>query len=137
MTLTSLNVTLDSATSAASTVDGPALYAIGYTRLSGEWIRDRFDTPAGAAVARGFNVQAVHTLTPRLFAAARGTRVRAPIATIPSPLHLSSTEIEAVLGYRLTTEVTLRGGYQRQRGYRETEWHGAAVMSLVWAERWW
>ena len=79
----------------------------------------------------------MHTLSPRIFAAVRGTRVTAPIATSPSTIHLSSTDIEAVLGYRLTAEVTLRGGYQRQRGYRETESHGAAVMSLVWANRWW
>ena len=133
-------------TSPAGPIDGPstatvvnveAEYAIGYTRVSGEWVRDRFDTPYGASVARGFNVQAVHTLSPRIFAAARGTRVTAPIATTPSTNHLSSSDIEAVLGYRLTTEVTLRGGYQRQRGYRETEPHGAVVMSLVWANRWW
>ena len=114
-----------------------AEYAIGYTRVSGEWVRDRFDTPYGAAVARGFNVQAVHTLSPRIFAAVRGTRVTAPVATNPSTIYRSSSDIEAVLGYRLTTEVTLRGGYQRQRAYRETEPHGAAVMSLVWANRWW
>jgi hypothetical protein len=123
--------------STATVINLEGEYAIRYTRLSGEWVRDRFDTPAGVTTARGFNVQAVQTLTPRLFAAARVTRVRAPTATTPSVLHLSSAEIEATLGYRLTTEVTLRGGYQRQRGYRDTAWGGAAVVSLVWAERWW
>lgn len=37
---------------------------MGYTRLSGEWIRDQFDTPSGTSVARGFNLQAVQTLSP-------------------------------------------------------------------------
>ena len=121
----------------ATVINLEAEYAVGYTRLSGEWVRDRFDTPSGPAFAGGFNVQAVHTLSPRIFAAARGTRVTAPIATVPSELRVWSTDIEATLGYRLTTELTVRGGYQRQRRFRETEWQGAAVMSLVWAERWW
>jgi len=127
-------------------VDGPwtatvinleAEYAVGYTRLSGEWVRDRFDMPTGPAFARGFNVQAVHTLSPRIFAAARGTRVTAPTTTIPSEVLRSSADVEAILGYRLTTDLTVRAGYQRQRAYRETEWHGSAVMSVVWADRWW
>ena len=125
------------APSTATVINLEAEYAVGYTRLSGEWVRDRFDTSSGTTFARGFNVQAVHTLSPRIFAAARGTRVTAPIATVPMATYRSSTEVEAVLGYRLTTEVTIRGGYQRQRGYQEPRWRGAAVMSLVWAERWW
>ena len=112
-------------------------YAIGHTRLSGEWVRDRFDTPSGAAVARGFNLQAARTLAPRIFAATRATHVTSPTVTVPVEVRRSSTAFEATLGYRLTTEFTVRGGYQHEHGYRDTEWHGAAVMSLVWAERWW
>ena len=112
-------------------------YAVGYTRLSGEWVRDRFETPSGAAVARGFTVQAAHTLSPRIFAAARASRVTSPTATVPVEVRRSSTGFEATLGYRLTTELTVRGGYQRERGFRDPEWQGAAVMSLVWAERRW
>jgi hypothetical protein len=112
-------------------------YAFGYTRLTGEWVRNRFDTPRGSAVARGFNVQAVQTLTPRLFAASRVTRVSTPVATVPVPVLRSSTAFEATLGFRLSPELTVRGGYQRERGYQDAAWSNAAVMSLVWAERWW
>lgn len=126
---------LDPQTATVFNVEGE--YAVGHTRVSGEWIRDRFDTPTGAAVARGFNVQAVQTLTPRIFAAARSTRVSSPVATTASEVRLTSTAYEATLGYRLTTEVTIRGGYQRQRGFGDARWHDAAVMSVVWANRWW
>jgi hypothetical protein len=100
-------------------------------------VRNRFDTPRGSAVARGFNVQAVQTLTPRLFAASRVTRVSTPVATVPVPVLRSSTAFEATLGFRLSPELTVRGGYQRERGYQDAAWSNAAVMSLVWAERWW
>ena len=123
-------------------------YAVGHTRVSGEWVRDQFapsdssglasaGRPSASTVARGFNVQAAQTLTPRIFAAVRATRVSSPVATIPAEVRRSSTAYEATLGYRLTTEFTIRGGYQRERSYQETRWRNAAVMSLVWAERWW
>lgn len=112
-------------------------YAFGYTRLSGEWVRNAFDTPHGSAVARGVNVQAMLTLTPRVFAASRFTRASSPTATVPALLVRSSTAFEATLGYRLSPELTVRGGYQRQRGFKNAAWSRAAVMSLVWAERWW
>ena len=123
-------------------------YAVGYTRVSAEWIRDQFAPTTGSGpsstgpaprstVARGFNLQASHTLSPRVFAAVRATRVSSPVVTIPAEIRRSSTAFEATLGYRLTTEFTLRGGYQRERGYQETRWRNAAVMSLVWADRWW
>jgi hypothetical protein len=123
-------------------------YAVGHTRISGEWVRDQFAPATGSGlpatgpapqpnVARGFNLQAAQTLSPRIFAAVRATRVSAPVATAPAEVRRSSAAYEATLGYRLTTEFTIRGGYQRERGYQETGWRNAAVMSLVWAERWW
>lgn len=112
-------------------------YAVGHTRVSGEWVHDTFDTGARAHVAHGFNVQAAQTLSPRIFAAARASKVSAPVATIPTDVRRRSDEFETSLGYRLTNELTIRGGYQRARAYPDTHWHHAAVMSLVWAERWW
>jgi hypothetical protein len=105
--------------------------------MAGEWIRDRFDTPGRAAVARGFNVQIAQTLTPRIFAAARATHVSSPVFTAPVAKRLTSTEFDVSLGYRLTPALTVRGGYRRDRGFRDAEPSNAAVMSLVWAERWW
>jgi predicted porin len=122
-------------------------YAFGYTRVSGEWILNRFETPAGTAtaqasasgtaVARGFNVQAAQTLSPRLFAAVRATRVSSPVAAGPAEARRTSTALEATIGYRLSPELTVRGGYQREREYSAARWRNAAVLSVVWAERWW
>lgn len=112
-------------------------YAVGHTRFSGEWVRNRFDLPAGAAIARGFNVQASHTLTPRIFAAARATHASSPVMTMAAEVRRTSTALEATLGYRLNTELTVRGGYQRERAFGHTHWTHAAVASIVWAERWW
>jgi hypothetical protein len=129
------SATLGPQTATVFNVEGE--YAIAHTRLTGEWVRDRFDTPLGAAVARGFNVQATQTLSPRIFAAARATRVSSPLAATASSLRRASTSLETTLGYRLSTEVTVRAGYQGERGFRDTGWRDAAVMSLVWAQRWW
>jgi hypothetical protein len=112
-------------------------YAAAHTRVSGEWVRDRFDTPSGGRVARGFNVQAAQTLSPRIFVAARATRASALVASVPVEVRRASTAFEATMGYRLTTELTVRGGYQRERRYKDVQWSNAAVMSMVWAERWW
>jgi hypothetical protein len=112
-------------------------YAVGHSRFSGEWVRNRFNLPAGAAIARGFNVQASHTLTPRVFAAARATHASSPVVKMAADVRRTSTAIEATLGYRLNTELTVRGGYQRERGFGHARWTNAAVASIVWAERWW
>ena len=48
-----------------------AEYAVGHTRFGGEWVRNRFDSALGPAIARGYFVQAVHTFSPRLFGTAR------------------------------------------------------------------
>ena len=133
--VTTTGTVIDSRIATVFTLEGE--YAIRHTRVAGEWVRDRFDTSAGAAIARGFNVQVTQTLAPRVFAAARATHVSSPVTTVPVAVRRTSTAWEAGVGYRLTTELTLRGGYQRERGYTDARWHNAAVMSLVWAERWW
>jgi hypothetical protein len=119
------------------TVEGE--YAVGYTRVMGEWIRDRFETGGAPAVATGFDVGAVHTLTPRWFAAMRGTRVSAATYMPVSGTTESgdAAAFEATVGYRLTTDLTLRAGYQGSRWYRVPSWQHAAATSVVWAKRWW
>jgi hypothetical protein len=113
-------------------------YAIGHTRLAGEWVRDAFAV-AGATptVSRGFTLQAAETLTPRIFVAARASRASSPLTTAPREVRRSAAAFEATVGYRLTTDLTLRGGYQRERGFADGRWHDSAVMSFVWADRWW
>jgi len=112
-------------------------YAIGYTRISGEWIVDRFDTMISPAVARGFNLQAVRTLTPRWFAAGRAVRASSPVLTGPRPGRRTATSAEANLGYRVTPNFTLRGGYQGSSSLYNPKWEHALAVSAVWSQRWW
>jgi hypothetical protein len=112
-------------------------YAIGHTRITGEWIVDRFETTMSPAVARGFNLQAVRTLTPRWFAAGRAVRASSPVLVGTSPGRRTATSAEANLGYRLTTSFTLRGGYQGSSSLYNPKWEHALAVSVVWAQRWW
>ena len=117
------------------TIEGE--YAVGYTRISGEWIVDRFDTTISPAVARGFNLQAVQTLTPRWFAAGRTVRVSSPVLTGPKSGRRAATSAEGTLGYRVTPGFTLRGGYQGSSSLYRPTWEHALAVSAVWSQRWW
>lgn len=118
-----------------TTVEGE--YAIGYTRVQGEWIADRFTTTVSPAMAYGMNVMATRTLTPRWFAAARAVRASSPVLTGPNPGRRVATTAELSLGYRLTPTFTLRGGYQGSNSLYDPKRTHAAAVSVVWAQRWW
>jgi hypothetical protein len=109
-------------------------YAFNQTRLSGEWVRDRFSAGPRTVTSRSFYVQGVQTLTPRLFGAARLVRTQSPPFFV-SGLVANRTVVELTAGYRVTTEWTIRGGYVRERPYSGDTDHQAAV-SIVWAKRW-
>jgi hypothetical protein len=115
-------------------IEGEA--AFGYTTLNGEWIRDRFETAGAPAVARGLRLEAVRTLTPHLFVAARTVRVVSPAFTPSGREQRTLATLEASAGYRLTPDVTVRGGYQGTRSFGVTDWDHAAVTSIVFSRRW-
>lgn len=112
-------------------------YAVGYTRVAGEWVLGRFETTISPAVARGFNLQATHTLSPRWFTAARAVRASSPVLSGPSPGRRTATTAEGTVGYRLTPDLTVRGGYQGSTAFNRREWEHAIIVSGVWARRWW
>ncbi len=117
------------------TVEGE--YALGYTRIAGEWIRDTFETAYEPAIARGFSLEAVRTLTPRWFAAARANRASSPVFVSPElSVRRAATSGELTLGYRVSPEVTLRAGYQVSRWYGAPRQTRALALSAVWAQRW-
>ena len=120
----------------ALVVNLEAEWSYRYTRISGEWVRNRFDTDAVPAVSRGFYVQAAQTLTPRTFAAARFTRASTPVQTAAGAARWARTSAEITGGYRLTPELTLRAGYEANRAFGVNNWNHAAVGSVVWAKRW-
>lgn len=112
-------------------------YAIGYTRVSGEFVVDRFETLISPAIARGFNIVVVQTLSPRWFTAGRIVGASTPILTTPTPVRRAGKSAEATIGYRLTPTITFRGAYQGSRGFSAPAWQHAVTVSTVWAQRWW
>jgi hypothetical protein len=112
-------------------------YSIGYTRVSGEYAIDRFETMISPAIARGFNVVAVRTLSPRWFMAGRIVGASTPILTTPTPVRRVGKSAEATIGYRLTPTITFRAAYQGSRGFSAATWQHAVAVSTVWAQRWW
>ena len=112
-----------------------AEYAFHQTRLSGEWVQDRFHVTPRTLTARSFYAQAVQTITPRLFGAGRVAYTEAPPFFV-SGIVADRATVELTAGYRLTTDWTVRGGYYGQRSYLETAWDNQAAVSVVWAKRW-
>jgi len=112
-------------------------FAIGHTRMQGEWIADRFETDIAPAVARGFNVEVTRALSPRWHAAGRAVRTSSPVLVGARPGRRVASNYEATLGYRLTRAVSLRGGYQGMASFNNPQRRHAAAVSIVWAQRWW
>ena len=113
-----------------------AEYAFAYTRLSGEWVRDSFENDGSPAVSRGFYLQGVQTLTPRLFAAARFTRVSAPVLVATTFERSTRKALELSGGYRITPAITIKAGYEGGQRFNVSDWTHAAVASIVWSRRW-
>ncbi len=111
-------------------------YAFGYTRLSGEWVRNRFDAASGDAIARGYFVQAVQTLTPRLFATVRTVGASTPVLPRNEGARKTMTTTEVTAGYRLGRTIALRAGYFTSRRFGADRRTHSAVASVVWAQRW-
>jgi hypothetical protein len=125
--------TVPAASATVVTLEGE--YAFNHTRLSGEFVTDRFGTTPGPSIARAFYLQGVQTITPRLFGAARLARAEPPPFFI-SKIQANRMTVELTAGYRLTREWTLRGGYYGDRRYLATRWDNQAAASIVWSRRW-
>ncbi len=113
-------------------------YSFGYTKFSGEVVRDRLEKAVGADTAYTWFVQGTQTLTPRWFVAARQEGASAPplrtstvVGSRPS-LHTTETTV----GYRLSPEFTLRGSFVGRKAYTRPAWDQQVGVSLVWAQRW-
>ena len=113
-----------------------AEYAVRYTRLSAEWIRDRFNSENSPAIARGFYVQGVQTISPRVFASSRLTRASTPVIAPNGRVRWTRAAMEVTAGFRLTPEFTLKGGYEGSRRFGVTDWTHSAVFSVVVGKRW-
>jgi hypothetical protein len=116
------------------TVEGE--FAVRYTRITGEWVHDRFESTTTPAITRGFYIQGVQTLTPRIFAVSRVTRVSTPVLIGDERVRWTRGQFELSGGYRLTQDWILKGGYEASRRFGASDWDHAATLSVVWAKRW-
>jgi len=110
-------------------------YSVGYTRIVGEWILDSFETATNPAVARGYLLEAVRTLSPRWYIAGRTTRATTPVFSAGARVRKATGTGDVTLGYRFSPEIMVKVGYQGSRSYVATEWDHAAAVSLVFAKR--
>ena len=113
-------------------------YAFGYTKLTGEIMRDRFETALGSETAYAWFVQGMHDAVAALVR--RGTSGRHVRAAAPhADRHGTRTTMqttEATVGYRITADLTARGSFMRRKAFTRPTWDRQAGFSLVWAHRW-
>jgi hypothetical protein len=113
-------------------------WAFAFTRLSGEWTRDRFQTSRGARLSYGWTAQVRQTLAPRWFVHSRATRGSSPQVDVSGrATPRTFLSIDSTLGYLVTPEVTLRAGHTALRGWTAATADHQLGVSVVWARRWW
>lgn len=116
------------------TVESEFSYA--FTKLAGEWVRDAVDTSSGTQEASGWFVQGHQTLAPRWFAAVRVEHMDSPLVSPLVVTRQRMTNSEEVVGFRLTPELTVRGGHRARRGFGRPGYDHQVEVSLVWWKRW-
>ena len=140
-------------------------YAFRYTKLTGEFIRDAFTTPAQHATAYTWFIQGTQTLTPP-FAYAMMEVLEQSIKAVGSldqaklAEYMHQTEFstyvgnvkfgkngewaqprmlanELTAGYRATRDVTLKASYYARQPYGRLDWDQQGGVQIVWQRRWW
>ena len=111
--------------------------AFRYTKLLGEWTRDRIGTNAGDRAAKGWFLQAQQTLAPRWFVAGRVERMMSPAATSVPGIFVDQalTGAEETVGYRVSPEVTLRASHRARKGFGAPGYTQTFAVSVVWWKR--
>jgi hypothetical protein len=113
-------------------------YAFAYTKISGEWTRDVFETQAGDVAVSGWTLQGKQTLTPRVFVHSRFSTVESPEAIA----YADYTDrrfwtADSTVGYLIDPEITLRIGHAALRGWGGPDVDHQFGVSLIWSKRWW
>ena len=120
----------------ATVVTAETEFSYAFTKLAAEWVRDIIETSSGRQVASGWFVQGQQTLAPRWFAAVRVERIDSPLVATTEVTRQRLTTAEEVLGFRVTPELTLRGGHRARRGFGGAGFDHQVAVSLVWWKRW-
>jgi hypothetical protein len=107
------------------------------TRIAGEVVRATLETArATDARTQGGWIEVTQTLHPRVFVAARADLQQVAYSLISGAAALQRyRRYEAVGGFRLTPDLTLRAGYLTRKGYVVFHWDDQVLASLVWAKK--
>ncbi len=133
------NATPDRTALGYTTINAETEFAFGYSRLSGEWVRSRFDAPEGSRTFEGWTAQAQQTVTPRVFLHSRVTTVRSPAgAELPAVATVRrSLSVDSTFGYRVDPELTVRVGHAAIRAFGRPRLDHQLGVSVIWTRRWW
>jgi hypothetical protein len=114
-------------------------WSFGHTRIAGEWVRSIFETARADAHATGGWIEATQTLMPRVFVAGRADAqsFECPHPTLGSLVRQDYGRYEAVVGVRVTPDLTVRGGYLVRKGYVVSHWDDQIIGSIVWTRALW
>ena len=112
-------------------------WSFGHTRFAGELIRNVFQTTrARDAVAHGGWIEGMHTLHPRVFIAGRADIQEINYALINGDSAMQKYHrYEAITGFRVTPDLTLRAGYLTRKGYVVFHWDDQFVASITWQRK--
>jgi hypothetical protein len=112
-------------------------WSFGYTRIAGELLRSTMETArATDAVTHGGWIEATQTLHPRIFIAGRGDVQEVGYALANGqPASQEYQRYEAVAGFRVTPDLTLRAGYMTRKGYVVFHWDDQFLVSVTWQRK--
>jgi hypothetical protein len=120
----------------ATIVQLEAEWSFGYTRLAGELVRSSIETTVADGVAAGGWMELTQTLTPRIFLAGRADAQQFRYQRLSRDFVRERYDrYEAILGVRVTPDITLRGGYMVRNGYVVSHWDDHLMLSIVWQRR--
>jgi hypothetical protein len=114
-------------------------YAVRYTKLTGEFVRDRLTLPGQVAAAYAWFAQGTQTLTPRWFVSGRHEGTSSPVAGAGAAFRAQPRLLanELTAGYRATREITVKASYYARQSYGRLVWDQQGGVQVVWQRRWW
>ena len=121
----------------ASVIQTEGEWAFGYTRIAGEWLWTWREMASGDARVNGGWIEAMQTLTPRWFAAARYDDQWTEWTSQPDmqDRHEPYRRLETTVGFRALPEVTFRASYMTRKGYVVGFWDDQFLASVVFAKK--
>jgi hypothetical protein len=120
----------------ATMVQAEGEWSFGYTRIAGEVVRAKLETPRGThAATRGGWIEATQTLHPRLFVAGRADAQGIDYVLLTDPALQEYFRYEAVAGFKVTPDVTLRAGFMTRWGYVVRHWDDQFLASITYQRK--